>query len=282
MKSSKALLIYAEEDIKKNEWFIGRLIESAAKKGTVLDTVTVSGAFDLFSCMDKEQEASRPLFVINRSRDRKISELFESAGVRSFNNSETIGIGNDKYAEYELFKELGIGAMETFRADFFLSAPSECIERLGEIFVLKSLAGHGGNEVFKVRGMEEVREIIAPSDPSGWLVQRLCDSPGKDVRIYMMGKKIVASVLRTSDTDFRSNFSLGGKVTLFEPDERMKETCVKISSRLGSDYIGIDFIKDKGRWVINEIEDAAGARMLYQLGITDIAECFMGYIFEMT
>ena len=100
------------------------------------------------------------------------------------------------------------------------------------------------------------------------------------MRVYVLGGKIIASVLRSSDSDFRSNFSLGGNVELTEPDDEVKEYVRILAEELDPDYIGIDLIRDGGRWVLNEMEDAAGARMLYKLTDLDIADMYMCHICE--
>ena len=41
---------------------------------------------------------------------------------------------------------------------------------------------------------------------------------------------------------------------------------------------GFDFILDNGRWVLNEVEDVVGARMLYSLCDHDIGKSFIEYI----
>ncbi len=284
MKSKNALLIYSPEDIKKNEWFIRHLTESAAERDIVLKLMTPDAALDLFADISaRECDDVRPDLVINRARDHVLSQKAEELGIRSINNSRTIRIGNDKYAEYELFKKMGLEPMDTVRADILQGSPGDHtgITEQGDC-VLKSVSGHGGDGVFRISGISGISSIISSSDPSGWIVQKMCDTPGVDVRVYMIGKKIVSSVIRTSKDDFRSNFSLGGKADEFEPDDDMKDTCLRLAEELDSDYIGVDFIKDKGRWIINEIEDAAGARMLYSLGVCDIAGLFMDYISEIT
>ena len=265
MKDNRALLVYFEADIEKNKWFINRLTESAAERGIRLDLVTPWEAYD-------ETEAA---FVINRSRDEELSRYFEGLGIKSFNNSETVRIGNDKLEEYDLFQELGMPVMETVPGN----TPEDEIP-FAAPYIVKHRRGHGGNRVFKARKYDEVREIIRGLNPSEWIIQKMCDTPGQDMRIYLLGGKVVASVLRTSKTDFRSNFSLGGEAVLVDPPEEVVKMALKLSDYLLADYIAVDVIRDHGMWIVNEIEDAAGARMLYSLTDLDIAEMYMSHICE--
>ena len=92
------------------------------------------------------------------------------------------------------------------------------------------------------------------------------------MRVYAIGGEIIASVLRESESDFRSNYSLGGNIRLVEADEQQKKLVKRIYELLGFDFIGIDFLPTEHGWVVNELEDAAGARMLYSVSDIDIAE----------
>jgi ribosomal protein S6--L-glutamate ligase/gamma-F420-2:alpha-L-glutamate ligase len=100
------------------------------------------------------------------------------------------------------------------------------------------------------------------------------------MRIYALGGKVVGCVLRSSDTSFKSNFSLGGKVKKTTATARQKEIVKTLYEKLNFDFVGIDFIKDGNRWVFNEMEDPVGARMLYAVSKTDIAKKLIDYIVE--
>ncbi len=69
-------------------------------------------------------------------------------------------------------------------------------------------------------------------------------------------------MLRVSETDFRSNFCLGGQAEPYELGAEEQYMVPKILEELKTDYVGIDFLFDQGKMVLNEIEDAVGARML--------------------
>ena len=96
--------------------------------------------------------------------------------------------------------------------------------------------------------------------------------------MYAIGGKVVASVLRRSENNFKSNFSLGGSVQLAQVDEKQKAIVKTLYEQLKFDYVGIDFLPTKSGWVLNEIEDSAGARMLYACSDIDIVRLYAEYI----
>ncbi|MBO7530446.1 MAG: ATP-grasp domain-containing protein [Lachnospiraceae bacterium] len=262
-----ALLVYAKEDIEKNRWFIDRLTSLFKERGVDL----------LLKTPEDAEEVADPSFVINRSRDHLVSKFFEEKGIRSFNDSETVRIGNDKLEDYRYFKKLGLPVMKTVRGDTPL-----CDIPFSFPMIVKERAGHGGSGVFKAENEDELAKILENRDPSGMVIQEMCNEPGTDIRLYILGGKVISAIKRTSEEDFRSNFSLGGSAGEITPDEEMTDFARTVCEELNPDYIGLDLIRHNGSPVLNEMEDAAGARMLYANTDVDIADLFVRYIYEKT
>ena len=241
----KGLIIYNEKDKEINQWFINNCLKSLNN--------------DDFSLIYKEEKEaldyinSNPIdFVIFRARNYALLTAIEARGVRCFNNSLTNKIANNKYRTYEFLKEHGFPCLETFLDSGKLSFP----------FVMKSVDGHGGSEVYLISSEDEMKPVDKEYIYQGYLANK------GDVRLYVLDGKIIGAVKRSNGKDFRSNFSLGGEVEAYEPNKEMIKIALEIAELLQADYIGVDFIiYDKG-FVVNEIEDPVGAKMLYKvLGI---------------
>lgn len=234
------VLIYTNKEAKRNRFSIEKFIQK-------LDVKLVD-----------ENYRGDADFVINRTNDYKIAEYFESRGIRVFNPSSLSKIANDKQKCYEFMKENGIEIMP--------------INYKGVPAVKKKIDGHGGIDVYMLDKAEPFED--------GYVYQKPCDTLGRDVRVWLIGGKIIASILRSSDTDFRSNFCLGGKASEYTLTDDDRALVYKIADLLDYDYIGIDFIFNNGRLVFNEIEDTVGARMIYSLTDIDIISLYCDYIKE--
>ena len=234
------VLIYTNKEAKRNRFSIEKFIRQ-------LDVKLVDENY--------REDAD---FVINRTNDYKIAEYFESRGIRVFNPSSLSKIANDKQKCYEFMKENGIEIMP--------------INYKGVPAVKKKIDGHGGIDVYMLDKAEPFED--------GYVYQKPCDTLGRDVRVWLIGGKIIASILRSSDTDFRSNFCLGGKASEYTLTDDDRALVYKIADLLDYDYIGIDFIFNNGRLVFNEIEDTVGARMVYSLTDIDIISLYCDYIKE--
>jgi glutathione synthase/RimK-type ligase-like ATP-grasp enzyme len=105
------------------------------------------------------------------------------------------------------------------------------------------------------------------------------------MRVYVIGGKPAAAMLRSSDTDFRSNFSLGGRAETVPVSELAwdeAEIVRAVCRELPLHYAGVDIMHDNGRAVLNEIEDPVGARMLYINTAIDPARLHAEYLESLT
>ena len=251
------LIVYNSVDQKKNEWFIEDCINKLN-----------DNEFSLFYKEESDVlsyvEDHKIDFVIYRARDYKLVEALEQKDIKCFNNSLTNKIANNKYATYELCKEQGINCLETLL---------DSSDNFSYPFIMKSLDGHGGQEVYLVNNAQERLEILKKSQKH-YIYQRYLPNC-KDVRVYVLNNQVVGAVERKNNSEFRSNFSLGGEVKAYEPSQEMVDIAVKISKLLGATYIGVDFLVDDNNIFLNEIEDPVGARMLYKTSNIDIINLFI-------
>lgn len=195
-------------------------------------------------------------FVINRSNDYTIAEYYESKGIRVFNPSSLSKIANDKQLCYDYMESNGIEIMPTR-----YSIPP---------FVKKPRNDHGGNGVVMCHSVDDYDENMVCQAPASDL--------GRDVRVWVLGGEIICSILRKSDTDFRSNYCLGGSAEIYNLSSDEKALVNAVISLVDGDYYGVDFVFNNGKMVFNEIEDTVGARMVYDLTDIDILDRYIDYI----
>ena len=67
---------------------------------------------------------------------------------------------------------------------------------------------------------------------------------------------------------------------MFDPATSMKETVRLLYHELNFTFVGIDFIYDDNRWILNEIEDVVGTRILYKYTNLDPASVFIDIIIK--
>lgn len=278
----QCLIIYNEEDAEYNEWFINHIIECLEKYGIDAGLLIREKIFfDALIGEIKYNGEARPLpdAIVNRTRDFTVSMFFEQAGVKVFNSTFVSMIGNDKYMAVDFVKNTGAPVPESF----LLKKGTRFEQVIDKEMVVKSLHGHGGSEVYAVSSNDELDEIRKRTEDDMILQKKLIPSEeeyplGKDLRVYIVGNKIVAGMMRSSDKDFRSNFSLGGRADIHDLTDNELSIVKKITDAVYIDHAAIDLIYDKGNPVFNEIEDMCGSRMLYENTDIDIADMYAKHI----
>lgn len=275
MYMKNGLLLYTSADAQRNRWFIEQLCRHAEPE-----------RLSLRLCLTDDPETQRLVhtegdFLINRSREAIHSSFAQIARhIPCFNSAEVTGLTNEKYMTYcFLHGEHGIPMAETWQLRKDLPLPD-----LQFPLVAKPADGHGGADVAWIENADELAKYQAdykaahPEPTYPLLVQKPVVT-GWDVRIYVLGGVIYAAVLRTSDCDFRSNFSLGGHAEVITPDAEMKALVQRVQNVLPLDFAGVDLLRHPdGGYLVGEIEDAVGCRMLYQLTDKDPARDFIRYI----
>ena len=262
------ILIYSAADAERNQWFIQHLTECAESERMVL-RLCIAEQTNLSDFTEMQ-----PDFAVNRSRYAKFSAHCEDVlHIPVFNSRAVTEITNDKYTTFQfLHGKHGIPMANTFRI-----TNGDMLPELPVPVIAKPADGHGGKGVTLLKSMRELTDY-AKNAPRPFLMQEPMVF-GWDVRLYVMGGKVCAAVLRTSDTDFRSNFSLGGHAALITPDAEMLALVQQVQQILPLDFAGIDLLRHPGGgYVIGEIEDAVGCRMLYSLTDLDPAADYIRHI----
>lgn len=282
----KGWVVYNQNDVERNMYFIKSLKAEAAKYNIDLrlkireDFVIGINNYEN-SLFYGGRQVQLPNFAIMRSRDSFFSKQLELCGIKVFNNSTVSEICNDKAKTHQFLGEYRIPTLNTIFTNV-----GDCKKNYMDFDypkVVKEVGGHGGTAVFLVESDLQFKSILSTfNNNMNLIIQEQSKVIGKDLRVYMLGKRIISSILRTSQNgDFRANYSLGGHTELYNLSRNEERIVTSITTLLNADYIGIDFLfNEDGTLLLNEIEDVVGARMLYQHTDINIAQLYVEYIVE--
>jgi len=191
-----------------------------------------------------------------------ISQL-EKMGYFCINSRECIEDCQDKYRTHLRLKELGVPTPRTVlvRSEEGLE---KALEDVGGKFpvVLKTLKGSKGVGVFMVESevnMRSTLQTIWKLTDAEILMQEYIESDG-DLRIHVLGDTVIAGMKRIKvKDDFRSNFSLGGKIKPVKIADDTAAIAVKASKAVKGTWTGVDIIKDKkGQQYVLEVNSSPG------------------------
>jgi RimK family alpha-L-glutamate ligase len=141
----------------------------------------------------------------------------------------------------------------------------QAFKRVGGKFpcVVKTLTGSKGVGVFIVDTIEGMKSSLQAlwkvSNETEVLFQEYIKAK-YDVRVHVLGGKVIAAMKRFKiKKDFRSNFSLGGKVGNIKLTEEQEEIAILAAKSVNASWAGVDLmIGEDGKTYVIEINSSPG------------------------
>lgn len=116
-------------------------------------------------------------------------------------------------------------------------------DTLGLPVIVKQAYGSMGTGVFKADTAEQLKTLMERFKCEPHLFQRyIASSAGRDLRVIVVGGKVLGGIERKSKDDFRSNIGLGGSALKATVPNEVQAYAVTAAKVLGLDYCGIDFL----------------------------------------
>lgn len=190
-------------------------------------------------------------FCIYYDQDIYIGRLLEKQGMRLFNNISSIEICADKMLTHIALANSGIKMPNTISGflcytenkHYSENQLNYIIEQLKLPLVAKLCYGSSGDSVFLIKNKQELRDFCFKYKLQPHLFQEYIQSSfGKDIRIMVVGNKVVGAMQRTNAIDFRSNIACNGIGRPFDVDVKLKSLAENVSKILNLDYCGIDLL----------------------------------------
>lgn len=273
--------LYTEKFSEVTEMFT----DAASKLRVALDvksnTEIYTGIFEM------DPRVKKPDFVLFWDKDIILARYLEISGIPVFNSSSAIEICDDKRKLYTAFLEAGlpipptVSAPMTFENIGFSSFKfvKPIIDRLGYPVILKEAFGSFGDQVYKVDDPKTLKRMLLELQKTPFLFQKyISTSHGQDVRVQVVGGRVVASMRRFSDKDFRANITYGGDKEAYKPDEQACALAIAACEAVGCDFGGVDLLFGKNGFLVCEVNSNAHFKNLYDCTRVNTADHIMEYI----
>jgi ribosomal protein S6--L-glutamate ligase len=191
-----------------------------------------------------------------------IVRQFEQAGVIVLNTSFGIIRSRDKLVACQMMVEKGVPVPITAHVGAWEDT-DRAVRRVGGTpCVVKSTEGTHGSGVYLVRSNRQARQLVYQMLERGMrpLVQEYIEeSHGSDVRAFVVGGRVVASMKREAHgNEFRSNFHLGGSVSSVDLTDEQREIAVRATETLGLEVAGVDMLVSKRGPLVLEVNSSPG------------------------
>jgi ribosomal protein S6--L-glutamate ligase len=194
-----------------------------------------------------------------------IVRQLEAQGVYSLSSSIAITRARDKLRSMQLLAKAGVDIPKTVFSRNSTDI-DEMISLLGGTPVIIKLArGTHGNGVVLAETTKAAKSVaqafyLSNEEGTNILLQEFVkESAGTDIRAFIVGSRIVASMQRQSlDDDFRSNLHKGGEGTIVKLTEQETKMCIKAAKAMGLNVAGVDFMRSSRGPLVLEVNASPG------------------------
>jgi RimK family alpha-L-glutamate ligase len=197
----------------------------------------------------------------------------EKRGIPVMNSPRAIERSVDKFYTTALLHEAGLPTPETVVCENAKDAMAAAIS-MGDV-VVKPLFGSMGHGMMRVSDPDVAFRVFKTLEQlhAVFYVQRAIDHGGRDVRVFVVGERVIAAIERRAPGgEWRTNVARGGLARPFELPPEWAELALSAATTVGADYAGVDLLPSRdGRVFILEINGIPGWRALQQATGHDIA-----------
>lgn len=207
---------------------------------------------------------------------------FEMMGVYTVNESVAISRSRDKLRSLQILSRKGIGLPITSFAHS-TQMTEELIKLVGGApLVIKLLEGSQGKGVVLAETAKAAESVIDAFREmhAHFLVQEyIAEAAGSDIRAFVIGDKVVASMVRKAkEGEFRSNLHRGGvaqevKIT---PEER--STAIRAAKAMGLNVAGVDLLRSNHGPLVIEVNSSPGLKGIETSTQKNVASLIIEFI----
>lgn len=281
-----------EEDVSSG---IERLEEAGKKRGHEVERLyettltTICSADAPLQVFRDEQPLgkfdaiiTRPNFIEEPSLHTPLIEALEQSGYRVLNRAAPVAVAKNKLTQRLHFHAAGI-PMPKWAIIHSVKEARRTAPMIGFPMMVKVPFGTWGAGVFYAENLETLQPImhylqVRDGNPA-ILEEFITEANRKDVRVFVVGRKIVAAMERTArQNDVRSNTSIGGSgspVTLTDEEQRVALAATKTC---GLDIAGVDILRSTRGPLVIEVNANPGFAELERVTGVDVAGQIIDFV----
>lgn len=230
-------------------------------------------------------DAIIPRIASNMTRyGTAIVRQFEMQGVFTTASSIAIVRSRDKLRSIQLMARAGVGIPKTVFTRSINDIEDQIDEMGGYPVIIKLARGTHGNGVVLAETKKAAKSVmqafyVMDDDGTNILLQEFVkESAGEDIRAFVVGGKVVASMKRQSlDDDFRSNLHQGGEGVVVKLTDEEKATVKKAAKAMGLQICGVDIMRSERGPLVLEVNSSPGFGIEQVTG-RNVAERIIEYV----
>ena len=212
-----------------------------------------------------------------------VLHMLEQSKTLVVNPSHSIEKAVNKHYTSALLEKAGILTPKTIVTESFSEA-LKAFNELGGDVIVKPIFGSLGAGMTRVSSKDIAYRVFRALEMarSVYYLQEYIPHDGRDIRVFTVGEKVVASMERISSS-WKTNISGGGKPSKYKPDDEEVEVSLRSAETLGLEYSGVDLLrsKDDDKLYVLELNSTPGWQGLQTVSNTDITKAVVDHVISL-
>lgn len=224
------------------------------------------------------------LRTLSHARTLAIARALEAEGADVVNRARVIETCGDKAATSAALAAAGVPQPRTFLA-FSAETVIEACEELGWPVVVKPVVGSWGRMVARCRDADAIEALLEHKQVLGgpahqlFYVQEHIDKPGRDLRAFVVGGRVVAAIAREGD-DWRTNTAKGAVVRGVPVTPELERIALAAAQAVGGGVLAVDLLESARGLLVGEVNHGLEFRNSVQPTGVDIPAEIAAYLTE--
>jgi ribosomal protein S6--L-glutamate ligase len=204
----------------------------------------------------------------------------EAAGKRVLNPSRALEICIDKYLASARLDAAGLPTPPTVVCQDAETAMA-AFAQLGNDVVVKPLFGSEGRGMIRItdieiawrtfRAIERMQSIL--------YLQQFVAHPGWDLRVFVLGNRVLTAMRRHARDDWRTNVAQGGRTEPIDVTEEERRLALDATRAVGTLVAGVDLLpRPGGGYHVLEVNAVPGWRALAPTTGIDVAAEIIAFL----
>jgi ribosomal protein S6--L-glutamate ligase len=204
----------------------------------------------------------------------------QARGVRVLNSPRAVETCVDKYLATARLAAAGLRVPPTIVCQH-ADAALEAFATLGGDIVVKPLFGSEGRGMMRVsdpelawrtfRALERTQSVL--------YLQQFIAHPGWDLRVFVVGGRVLTGMRRRSNGDWRTNVAQGGCGEVVRLSSQEEALALRAADALGVAVAGVDLLPaPAGEWYVLEVNAVPGWRALAPVTGIDVAVALVRFL----
>lgn len=271
-----------------------QLLEIGKQKGIELEIYKPEDFELIIPCNNKKSvmihgvEKELPDFVFPRIGSYTsyfglaVIRQLEHLGVYSCNSADSIEAVKDKLNIHQVLAQSNLPTPKTMLLKFPINIDL-VTQEIGFPLVVKNVVGNEGKGIYLCDSADKFKDLMEllesyNSNMNIIIQEFVSTSKGVDLRVFVIGGRVLGCMKRTASQGFKANFVRGGTVEKFEITPEIEWLATETSRILNLDVAGIDLLFGVNGYKVLEANSSPGFKGISQALGFNVAEQVIDYI----